>query len=513
MPRGDTRTRHPLTDADNVGFRPRVPGDWTDPDPQTVDEALNDLAGGDAHDILDGSTHTDSTAAAVSQGSMIVGDKTPKWVELTIGANGEVLTSDGADILWQAPAAPSAHKDSHDPEDGGDPLDCAAPPELAGIQASGEGSAHEFARSDHAHQIQHSIADNHLVTIDHAGVVDDDYAKFTADGLEGRSYAEVLGDIEAVKGPGASTDHAIARWDGVTGKLLQDSYGLLDDAGSLTVEGGNHVFGHAGRPGDITLTFITDIAVGAVYWKRNEDYFHFLDDILLNLTERLYFRGTGNFIHSRAVDIIALDAVTTVEIGHGGATYIGDYAGGHYVEVKSDGEINLHGTARVTKSIDMAGSDFSKGNQGPEWLKIGNYSAWQYDIGDDTLLTFELPHDWAVGTDVKIYVDWGCDEAYVTNSGEVQWNVSWSAVPHDASEALDAVSTTLDPGDQDIPATAKFLARTEIGTIAGGSLAAEDEIGLKIERVALDGGNNPTADPFITHFHIEYTADKIGEAT
>jgi len=87
------------------------------------------------------------------------------------------------------------HHDRHDPNDGADALDCAAPPELVGVQASGEGSAHSFARSDHAHQIQHSIADDHLVTVDDADAADNDFAKFTADGLEGRSYAETLSDL------------------------------------------------------------------------------------------------------------------------------------------------------------------------------------------------------------------------------------------------------------------------------------------------------------------------------
>jgi hypothetical protein len=39
------------------------------------------------------------------------------------------------------------------------------------------------------------IADNNLVEIDHAAVADNDYAKFTANGLEGRSYAEVKADL------------------------------------------------------------------------------------------------------------------------------------------------------------------------------------------------------------------------------------------------------------------------------------------------------------------------------
>ena len=42
------------------------------------------------------------------------------------------------------------------------------------------------------------IADNNLVEIDGATVADNDFAKFTANGLEGRSYAETLSDIDAL---------------------------------------------------------------------------------------------------------------------------------------------------------------------------------------------------------------------------------------------------------------------------------------------------------------------------
>jgi len=35
-------------------------------------------------------------------------------------------------------------------------------------------------------------------------------------------------------GPASSTDNAIARYDGATGKILQDSAGIIDDAGALT---------------------------------------------------------------------------------------------------------------------------------------------------------------------------------------------------------------------------------------------------------------------------------------
>lgn len=44
------------------------------------------------------------------------------------------------------------------------------------------------------------IADNNVVQIDHASAADNDYAKFTANGLEGRSYTEVMADLSGQAG-------------------------------------------------------------------------------------------------------------------------------------------------------------------------------------------------------------------------------------------------------------------------------------------------------------------------
>lgn len=51
-----------------------------------------------AHNILSG-TH-DATTNAVTRGSIIYGNSTPKWDELVIGANQTFLKSDGTDAAW-----------------------------------------------------------------------------------------------------------------------------------------------------------------------------------------------------------------------------------------------------------------------------------------------------------------------------------------------------------------------------------------------------------------------------
>lgn len=100
-----------------------------------------------------------------------------------------------------------AHKDTHDPEDGSDALDTAAAAEIAGVQAAGAGSSHSLARADHVHQIQHGITDNHIVTMDSADAADDEYARFTANGLEGRSIAEALSDLGVAAGADVTADN------------------------------------------------------------------------------------------------------------------------------------------------------------------------------------------------------------------------------------------------------------------------------------------------------------------
>lgn len=54
-----------------------------------------------SHALLDGGTnHNDTATDAVSRGSLIIGNSTPAWDELVIGANGTILVSNGTDPSW-----------------------------------------------------------------------------------------------------------------------------------------------------------------------------------------------------------------------------------------------------------------------------------------------------------------------------------------------------------------------------------------------------------------------------
>jgi hypothetical protein len=82
------------------------------------------------------------------------------------------------------------------------------------------------------------IADNNVVQIDQADAADNDYAKFTAAGIEGRSYAEVISDL------GLTTVATDAIWDAAgdlaVGSGANTAAKLIkgDDGKVLTMVGG-----------------------------------------------------------------------------------------------------------------------------------------------------------------------------------------------------------------------------------------------------------------------------------
>lgn len=160
----------------------------------------------DAHSILiavsdDTPVKLDVAASRIvgraSSGNIVALDKAGV---LTI-----INVADGADVTGSNP--PQAHHDLHDPQDGSDALDCAAPAEISVVVAASEGSAHEFARADHVHAISHAITDNHLVTVD-GSPANTEIALWTADGLDGATPAAVAASmaLDDIGVPDAAVD-------------------------------------------------------------------------------------------------------------------------------------------------------------------------------------------------------------------------------------------------------------------------------------------------------------------
>lgn len=107
--------------------------------------------GSAAHDILS-ATHTDTLAAVVSRGSILVGNVTPAWSELVLGGAATFLRSDATDLLYSAildADVPASHSGTahHLPQTFAIPT--------GGIDigdAAAEGASGDATRADHQHQ-------------------------------------------------------------------------------------------------------------------------------------------------------------------------------------------------------------------------------------------------------------------------------------------------------------------------------------------------------------------------
>ena len=202
------------------------------------------------------------------------------------------------------------------------------------------------------------------------------------------------------------------------------------------------------------------------------------------------------------IQATGFEVIGTAKLGDGGTT--------NYANVAADGTITLLGTAKVTKKVFLSNAAFTKGGTAPVQVILGNLNGWEFDIGDDAVMTSILPDDWDPTTDIIIKACWYIDEAYAVDK-EIQWRVDWSALPHDFSETVDAPTHSgfIESGDINIPAVAKRMGSSTVGTIVAASLSAGDMLGFKISRIAVTE-DDPTAKPTIHHLILQYTADRIG---
>lgn len=82
------------------------------------------------------------------------------------------------------------------------------------------------------------ISNTNAVKIDAADVADDDYARFTANGLEGRTLAEIKSDIGTGNNglvPAAGTNNQFLKHDGTFGSLPAFDFDLEGDSGDVNV--------------------------------------------------------------------------------------------------------------------------------------------------------------------------------------------------------------------------------------------------------------------------------------
>ena len=144
--------------------------------------------------------------------------------------------------------------------------------------------------------------------------------------------SDLIGDVD---GPASATDNAVARFDGTTGKLIQNSAVTIDDSGNITPTGSVHAA--AGSVGNPSLAFNVDQNTG------------------------LYNIGPNN-IGVAANGAKVLDIATTGLTVVGAVNVADGTAAAPSISFSADTDTGLYRSAANTVSVSVGGArgfDFS----------------------------------------------------------------------------------------------------------------------------------------------------------
>ncbi len=227
------------------------------------------------------------------------------------------------------------------------------------------------------------IADDNLVEIDDADAADNDYAKFTANGLEGRDYSEVLGDLSGQAGAAfdfnsqALTSVGAIGCGVVTGTGVATFEGASVTVGKASTTTGTLVLHDSNSANTITLT-VPDISAGSLSFT--------LPPTDGDNTNVLQTDGNGvlTWVAAGAGGVSTWIALTDTDP----ANYAGD--AGKYVKVNA-GETGL---------------DFGSPTPGSGWEYVdrGDPAANDFAVGDFTTdgTWNDLDLSGIIGTGVKL---------------------------------------------------------------------------------------------------------------
>lgn len=199
-----------------------------------------------------------------------------------------------------------------------------------------------------------------------------------------------------------------------------------------------------------------------------------------------------------------------IKVDSSGNIIIGDSS--NYTKCTSEGLQSMTGTARVKRILRLNAGDIKDGSSSPSPVVLGDYLMYNYGINDNAYTSISIPEDLDTSGTIDIYAIWCIGEAYSTNSAEIKWRIDWSLSAIGEVASSPGNSGDNDTGDINIPSTSYTLVRTLLVSISYTDIAANDILGIKVSRIALTGGNNPTAEPGILGLDIEYTSNKLGKS-
>ena len=196
-----------------------------------------------------------------------------------------------------------------------------------------------------------------------------------------------------------------------------------------------------------------------------------------------------------------------------GGMKMGDGGTTNYAEVKANGEINLHGTARVWKDEWLAAGALNAPHANPaSRVAHGLCSAWQFvntaveGNQEHVCALMKVPVDMDRAVAPKICIGWSADGI---SPGVCRWQVEylWTSENEDTTGAAQETLTL----DSTASATSNGLV---VGQLTGVDLPSATDVCLHMKLTRLSAHANDTiADTVeLSGLALSYTSDKLGTA-
>jgi hypothetical protein len=268
---------------------------------------------------------------------------------------------------------------------------------------------------------------------------------------------------------------------GAGSSILDDAYNNDSGERTITVDGGDVSWDLTGAN-----QFVIDLqATGDfIIQDAGVTFATFADNGDFNLTNNLTVGASAETIANGSFVLNGDDVFIADSLGVEGAIY-SDTGSTKYFFLDIDGG--------VSNSVTV-------GN------KIGGLvPVIRLDAGGDSQVrwTFPVPDDWISGTNILATVYWSPSN---TNTGNVQWEVSYASVPN-ADTLTGADFTTLTPPEAANGTTDQV--QLEAFTIPSGVLAADEIVFFTVNRDGGAGGDTYTGNVDIHVVRVQYTGKKI----
>ena len=278
-------------------------------------------------------------------------------------------------------------------------------------------------------------------------------------------------------------------------------------------KGGSFVVGGAGGKITITAGDGADIAGAGGDVEINGGASHIVDDGDILLANK-----RGNVLIKRDNAKLVLGATNNLTLYSDGTNGIIDVDSAlrlgndvaNYTEIKNDGEINLHGTARVKKSLWLPFEALkAPGTKPADFVDHGIAGAWSFSDGTDDTIIFliETPQDMDKSVAPTLKIGWSTNTTATDETAVWQLEYLWRAPGEDttagAQETLTIQSNAIAQSNGLI-----------VAEFTGIDVPSETDVCLhcRLKRLGADADDDLSDTAELHGVCLNYIANKLGEA-